>query len=193
MSRAQNMGLYQISALQGAAADDFANSTATNGSLINNGSPRSGTIETVHDEDAFRVSLQSGQTYVFSLTRLSASGLDPVLTLRNSNFNVLSINDDFDGTLSQSKITFTASATGTYYISASGFSTSTGSYQIAVGSGAFYSPASIPGATITGTALGDTITPEAALQGSHCLPPTATLSRALGATTLLMAASASTR
>ncbi|MCF3592769.1 M10 family metallopeptidase C-terminal domain-containing protein [Rhodobacteraceae bacterium LMO-12] len=86
------------------------------------------------DEDWFRVSLQAGQSYVFSVWgrdgNLGVS--DTILTLRDSSG--LSIEDNDDISFSQgnyfSAIKFTATTAGTYYLVVDGYETDAGSYTV---------------------------------------------------------------
>ena len=121
-------GTYQVRAT---AQDDYAASTATTGSVAVGGSA-SGNIESVNDIDWFRVTLSAGQSY-----RLEALGAgtsngtlgDPYLTLYNASGTALASNDD-GGTNGNSLLSYTATASGTYYLAARAYSTGTGTYQV---------------------------------------------------------------
>ena len=94
---------------------DIAASTSTTGT-ISVGGIVSDTLEVGGDHDWFRVTLTAGQSVTISLF---GSGANPVtdtyLNLRNSAGSIITYNDDNGGTLN-SKIVFTATTTGTYYI-----------------------------------------------------------------------------
>ncbi|NML14071.1 pre-peptidase C-terminal domain-containing protein [Azohydromonas caseinilytica] len=121
-------GTYQISA---SVADDYAASTATSGSLAVGGSA-AGRIESTNDIDWFRVTLAAGQSY-----RLEALGAgtsngtlgDPYLTLYNAGGTALGSNDD-GGTNGNSLLSYTATASGTYYLGVRAYGTGLGSYQV---------------------------------------------------------------
>ena len=126
-------GSYTVSAIQSTTTTDIAGSTATTSTLSPGGSTSS-TIATSGDQDWFRISLTAGQTYTFAQNAASGSDLDCYLRLLNSSGTQLTYSDD-DGPGNNSLITFTATSSGTYYLSAQGYNTSTGGYTISVSSG----------------------------------------------------------
>ena len=77
---------------------------------------------TVPDHDWYRIDLTAGQSITITL---SGSGADPVedtyLYLRSSTGSIIKGNDDSGGQINVSKISFTATTTGTYYIDAGSF------------------------------------------------------------------------
>lgn len=101
-----------------------------------------GTISDPEDEDWVEITLVAGQTYDITLNGITLT--DPLLTLRGSNGNVLTSNDDANGL--DSALTYTANSTGTYYIEADAFTTRTGSYELAVSQGV---PPAVPGTVAT--------------------------------------------
>jgi len=117
-----NTGNYTLAA----RVDDVANDTDTTDSLTI-GFSRSGTIETGADQDFFRVSLTAGQSYIFDV---DGGTVDPTLALRNSSGTQIAFNDD-GGPGLDSRIEFTAGATGTYFLDVGSFSTRTGTYSLA--------------------------------------------------------------
>jgi methionine-rich copper-binding protein CopC len=119
---------YDFTTASTATTDDYPNTADTTGVVIIGGAATTGAIETAGDLDLFRVSLTAGVTYTFNLSATSGS-LDPVLVLRNSTLEQLAENDDYGSSLN-SQITFTATSTGTYYLQAGGFTSSTGTYTI---------------------------------------------------------------
>ena len=89
-----------------------------------------GSIDTVGDQDWYRVTLTAGQTYTFT-TRLNGSLSDSVLTLRDASGTLLVENDDAVTNLyTFSEITYTATTTGTYFIAVSGFQSGTGTFTL---------------------------------------------------------------
>ena len=94
-------------------SDSIAASTATTGTISIGGSVN-GTIETAGDHDWLRVTLTAGQSYVFSTEAIVGGNVDTVLYVRDASGNALAFNDDSSGTYS--KIRFTATTSGTYYI-----------------------------------------------------------------------------
>lgn len=112
--------------------DDYSDSSATTG-ILSIGGTRNGSIESVGDYDWFRMSLTAGTTY-----RLEALGLDttngtladPYLQLYSSSGSFISFDDD-SGTGLNSRITYTPTSSGTYYLVASeAFDESTGTYTV---------------------------------------------------------------
>ncbi|MGJ8628914.1 MAG: pre-peptidase C-terminal domain-containing protein [Sulfitobacter sp.] len=108
--------------------DDFAGSTSTTGTVAVGGSV-TGAIETAYDRDWFAVTLEAGQIVNVALN--NTSSLDPYLRIHDANGTQLAFNDD-GGPGANSALTFTATSSGTYYISAGGFSTRTGTYELTV-------------------------------------------------------------
>ena len=92
-------------------------------------------IETSGDQDWFRVELQAGVTYEFTLNGTGATPLgDPFLEIMSSTGVQLKTNDD-GGTGLNSLLRFTPTTTGVYYINAHGWAdangvTGTGSYAL---------------------------------------------------------------
>ncbi|MCX7261213.1 MAG: peptidylprolyl isomerase, partial [Burkholderiales bacterium] len=149
--RADTSGTYYIAASSGtygtktggytvsvkALVDDYAASMSTTG-VITIGSQVTGSIEIANDEDWFKVSLQAGSSYTIELlgegggggTLPSGLGHQPYLRLFDTNGRYLTAVFN-GGTGDDPKLTFTAAATGTYYVSASDlYDTGTGTYTI---------------------------------------------------------------
>ena len=97
--------------------DDYANNTTTTGRL-NVGGSITGNLETRGDRDWFRVELQAGTEYQFNLNGNTLS--DTYLRLLDSNGNLVTYNDDANGSRN-SQIVFTANTSGTFYLSAGSF------------------------------------------------------------------------
>jgi hypothetical protein len=108
-------------------ASEVPATTATYSSVAVNGSVQ-GDIQDANDQDYHSVSLTAGQHYIFDVDGGSLS--DPTLALRNSVGTQLAFNDD-GGPGLDSRIEFTASSTGTYFLDVGGYSTNTGSYTLA--------------------------------------------------------------
>lgn len=120
-------GDYIVSAAL--AADDFPASTATTG-VITIGGSVSGSIEIIGDQDWFQMALLAGQKYEFRLNSASVGGVgDPELSLYNNFGGLLISNDDGDDGLN-SRIVYTPSTSGIYYLGATGISNSTGNYIV---------------------------------------------------------------
>ena len=96
---------------------DIAASTSTTASITVGGIVTD-VLETPGDHDWFKITLTAGQSVTISL---SGSGANPVtdtyLNLRNAFGTIIAHNDDTGGTLN-SKIVFTPTTSGVYYIDA---------------------------------------------------------------------------
>lgn len=104
-----------------------ANSTTT--AHINVGDSLVGTIDTGGDHDWIAVQLVAGQKYTITLEGYGTNPLeDPYVYLRNAGGTVLAENDDGNGNR-DSRLVFTASTSGTYYIDAAAWDDDTGTYQ----------------------------------------------------------------
>ncbi len=115
---------------------DLPNDNTTPGRVAVGGSA-TGAIGTAGDQDRFAVDLEAGRTYRFDLTGRPGGGG----TLRDTYFRAIynsegryqssSYNDDFDGGR-DSRVTFTAPGSGTYYARVSGDRNETGTYTLSV-------------------------------------------------------------
>jgi hypothetical protein len=145
-------GTYTLSATVG---DDFAATTATSGRVLVNGSA-AGRINYAGDEDWFSVALTAGRTYTIDL-KGAASGAgtlsDPYFRgIYNASGSLISgtSNDDYGGTL-ESRVVFTPSVTGTYFLSAGAYGSAVGTYSLRVTQNA--AVADIPASTLTGATV----------------------------------------
>jgi RTX calcium-binding nonapeptide repeat (4 copies)/Bacterial pre-peptidase C-terminal domain len=124
-----NTGTYRLSER---VADDYTGNPATTGTLAAGGSV-SANISFNGDTDWFRTTLTAGTTYWFN-DEGSATGQgtlsDPLLRLlSNDGATQVSSNDDSGAGLN-SFISYTPTATGTYYLSAQAFGGNTGTYRL---------------------------------------------------------------
>ncbi|MDQ1902443.1 calcium-binding protein, partial [Paracoccus sp. WLY502] len=91
----------------------------------------SGEIQDAQDVDTFAITLVANQTYTIDLQGLpSGNGTlrDPTLQLRDDTGNFLAAS--FDDIGSESRLIFTPSASGTYFLLAEGFGNLVGTYKI---------------------------------------------------------------
>ena len=97
---------------------DIPAETSTTASIAVGGSV-DGTLEVGGDHDWYRIDLQAGQTYTFYLTGSGATPVeDTYIKLYDpTGTQMLAYNDD-SGTGRNSKLVFTATTNGTYYIDA---------------------------------------------------------------------------
>ncbi|NNE52602.1 MAG: DUF4214 domain-containing protein [Sulfitobacter sp.] len=118
--------------------DDFDASTLTEGTVAVGGSA-TGNIDTIGDQDWFAVSLIEGQSYEISVDGLYADDLnslpDPFLRGLYDSAGLLIVgaeSDDADIETRSGSTTFTATSSGTFFISASAYNVGTGAYSVSV-------------------------------------------------------------
>ena len=115
---------------------DLPNDNSTPGRVAVGGSA-TGAIGTAGDQDRFAVELVAGRTYQFDLTGSPGGGGTLPDTFFRAIYNSAgqyqadSYNDDFDGGR-DSRVTFTATESGTYYARVSGDRDEVGSYTLSV-------------------------------------------------------------
>ena len=92
---------------------------------------------TVGDRDAIAVDLVAGQTYTVALAGDDSGGtglFDPYLRVYNPSGTLIALNDDADGF--DSRLSFTATTSGRYYLQAGAFQDAEGGdYEMRIGSG----------------------------------------------------------
>ena len=106
--------------------DDYTATTGTSGQLLID-QQATGAIETAADKDWFAVTLSAGHSYEFTLEGLSLA--NPQLTLYSPAGTQLAFDDD-SGVGLGSLLTFNPSSSGTYFLGASGYQSSTGTYRL---------------------------------------------------------------
>jgi serralysin len=121
-------------AYESAGADTVAGSASTSSTLSIDSSVR-GYVNAAGDQDWYRVDLVAGQQYTFALNGFGTGAIaDPYLRLFNAS-GVEVAHDDDSGPLGGARLTVTASASGTYYVSAGGFASGTGQYMLTMNDG----------------------------------------------------------
>ncbi len=113
-----DVGTYTIKATT--VVDDYSASAATVG-VLSIGATKEGSIESVGDEDWFKVTLTAGTTYTFeALGSETSNGTldDPFLYLYDSSGVVLARDDD-GGAGYNANLAYTATANGIYYLGVS--------------------------------------------------------------------------
>lgn len=131
----RGVGAYTLSAT--ASGDDYSDTVATTGLAVINGSV-TGAVNFSADNDWFRVNLAAGREYTVQLLG-SPSGspltlADPYLRGIHDGAGVLitgTANDDF-GTSRESRVVFTPTSTGQYFISAGGYGAGLGTYRLVI-------------------------------------------------------------
>ena len=116
------------------ADTDFPRTTATTG-RVEVGASATGNIDPGDDLDGFRVNLEAGKRYRFDLEGADTgrgSQADPILALYGDSFNVSHyIDEDDDGGEGlNSRLTYTATATGAYHLEVAGLDP--GTYTLSV-------------------------------------------------------------
>lgn len=115
--------------------DTVAGSAATSATLSVDGSVR-GYVNSSGDQDWYRVDLVAGQQYTFALNGFGKGAIqNGDLRLFNASGSEIAYDND-SGPLQGAKLTFTATTSGTYYISAGGVSGGTGQYLLTMNDGA---------------------------------------------------------
>ncbi|HEY8616155.1 pre-peptidase C-terminal domain-containing protein [Phenylobacterium sp.] len=133
---ATKTGAYRLSVSEMAAADDYAGSTGTTGTVAIGGAA-SGLLERAGDSDWFRVNLVAGRSYQFNLEGASTAVgtlVDPLLEVRNASGGLLQTFDD-GGAGRNSRGVFVADSSGAYYLAAASYdaaASQTGSYRLSV-------------------------------------------------------------
>src|SRR5215218_219706 len=103
-------------------ADIPANTSTT--STIAVGGIVTGSVEVREDHDWYKINLTAGQQITISLGGIGFDSLvDPYLNLRNSSGAIVTYNDDSGGGRN-AKIVFTVTQSGTYYIDAGAWDSS---------------------------------------------------------------------
>ena len=116
------------------ADTDFPRDTSTTG-RVEVGASATGNIDPGEDLDGFRVNLEAGKRYRFDLEGADTgrgSQADPILALYGDSFNVSHyIDEDDDGGEGlNSRLTYTATATGIYHLEVAGLDP--GTYTLSV-------------------------------------------------------------
>lgn len=118
---------------------DTVPGSATTTESIGIGQTVTGGIDFSGDEDWYQITLQAGQSYLFTLTGTGGVPLaDPFLRIRDS-FRTFALDDD-GGPGLNSAIRFTALETGVYYLSAAAFADETGEFTLTAQTGPAQNP-----------------------------------------------------
>jgi len=120
--------------LSAGSTDTIAGDSSTTAILAIDGMAF-GVRNSATDQDWFQVGLIAGQEYTFFMLRTDVDGVkahaDPELFLFAPNGTTqVATNDDTPSGGQNSRITYTATETGTFYLAADGWNTSTGGYVV---------------------------------------------------------------
>jgi hypothetical protein len=118
-----------------APSDNLAANARTRG-RVNVGDSVDGALEFERDADWYRVRLEEGQSYRFTLAASGSNPLgDPLLRLHDANGQEVAMDDDGGGGLN-SYLEFIAPSTGNYFLNAGAFAdASTGGYTLSARAG----------------------------------------------------------
>lgn len=110
------------------ATDTILNNIATTQTLAS-GAEFTSAIDVQGDQDWVKVTLVAGKSYAFEVTATGLNGLpDGDLTLRDAGGNAIASSVEY--TYSKNTLSFTATASGTYFISVGDTGTDSGGYVL---------------------------------------------------------------
>ena len=117
----------------GLVVDDYPMSTSTPGEVLPGGAATTANIDSPNDADMFRIELTAGVTYQFDMTHSLGSQVDPYLVLFGQLPGVPLIAYNHSRATGQidARLTFTPTASGTYYLAAYDDGEATGAYELA--------------------------------------------------------------
>ncbi len=121
------------------AGDAVGATAATASKALTVGGSVTAFVNSAGDHDWYSITLTAGQTYILKEAAAGTSRVDTYLYLRNSAGTIVASNDDYGGSLN-SQIQFTAETTGTYYVDAAAYGSTTGQYQLSVQTGSSTKP-----------------------------------------------------
>jgi len=141
-------GGYALAVSSERAPSDGLSADRNTRGRLNVGGETTNVIDTPTDRDWYRIRLEAGQSYRFTLNSSGDNPLsDPLLRLSNAAGEEVATDDDSGGNLN-SYLEFTAPTTGNYFLSAESFASgSAGGYTLAARAG------DIPGDASTDASL----------------------------------------
>jgi len=112
-------------------ADDYPSDSSTR-IFLQIGSSISGALETSTDEDWFKTIFVAGRSY--TIINQKTTAIDAELTIKGPSPSLAQVayNDDGFGTRSSSKIVFTPTTTGIYFLIPTSYDGSVGTYKLAI-------------------------------------------------------------
>jgi serralysin len=122
----------------GSGGDTVSGSTGT-AAAMSGATAMRGYINSSGDQDWYQLTLVAGQTYTFAENGFGVGALrDPYLRLFNASGTQVAGGDATDdtGPLLGSLLSYTPTASGTYYVSAGAFASGTGQYILTMNAGA---------------------------------------------------------
>ncbi|MBL8547252.1 MAG: PPC domain-containing protein [Hyphomonadaceae bacterium] len=129
-------GAYALNITAERLPRDAVGNSRTTGGRINFGQTLNGTLDFPSDSDWFRVRLEEGQSYRFTLDSSGDNPVgDPLIRLHDASGNEVGVDDD-GGEGLNSYLEFTAPSTGNYFVEASSFTgDATGGYTLSARTG----------------------------------------------------------
>jgi Ca2+-binding RTX toxin-like protein len=128
-------GNYVLTAAIVGGPDSIPGDATTTSTLTIDGPAAASAIDLAGDQDWYAITLVAGESYSFSLTGQGGTPLtDAFLSLYSASGQLLSVDDDGGAGLS-SLMQYTATASGTYYLSAGGWETTVGGYSVSAAHG----------------------------------------------------------
>jgi methionine-rich copper-binding protein CopC len=114
------------------STDDYPLSVSTTGQLFPNGAGLDARIDTPNDGDLFKVQLVAGVTYRFDMVSPLSSAVDPYMVLYGTlpEVELIAYDDDGGPLPLDSRLYYTPTVSGIYYLAGYDYSESTGSYNI---------------------------------------------------------------
>jgi hypothetical protein len=129
-------GGYALSIASARVPNDGLSADRNTRGRLNVGADVTAALETPDDQDWYRIRLESGQSYRFTLNGSGNEPLnDPLLRIADANGEPLAMDDD-GGEGFNSYLEFTAPSTGNYYLAAESFAASSqGGYTLTARAG----------------------------------------------------------
>lgn len=132
------VGGYTVNATGARAPTDAVRSDRNTNASLTVGRDTAGTLDFAGDKDWYRVHLQAGQSYRFSLNGGEGDGAlgDPLIAIHGADGAEIATDDD-GGPGLNSYLEFTAPSSGTYFVEARAFdeTAATGSYVLSARAG----------------------------------------------------------
>jgi serralysin len=128
-----NTGTYVMSINEAPVETTDAPADMSTPYTLNPGATFYGTLSSNGDRDWVAVNVVAGESYRVDLVGDSLN--DPYLRVYDASGNLVDVNDDIASNNRDSALRFTATVTGTYYVSAGAYNDSgTGTYEVSVAS-----------------------------------------------------------
>lgn len=123
---------WNFTTVAAGANDDYPLSVTTSGVVAVNGAAAQGRIDHADDGDLFRIGLTAGVTYQFDLQDAAGGAIDPYLMLFGLQpaVDLIDYDDDSGPNPLDSRLFFTPSESGTYFLAAFDYAEGMGRYTL---------------------------------------------------------------